>query len=44
MPGNMARVLHAVLKQICGKGNGDASGDGSRMIRGSEGCRGTIAS
>ena len=44
MPGNMARVLHAVLKQTYSKGNGEASGDGSRMIRRSEGCRGTISS
>ena len=44
MPGNMALVLHAVLKHTYSKGNGDVSGDGSRMIRGSEGCRGTISS
>ena len=44
MPGTMACVLHAVIKQTYGKGNGDVSGDGSRIIRGSEGCRGTISS
>jgi len=36
MPGTMACVLHAVIKQTYGKGNGDVSGDGSRMIRGGE--------